>query len=493
MSAIFPLSRRENDPRISPMNNQKYRHTKIVFTIGPATNDVEMLSKLLQKGVDVCRFNMAHADHDWTRQAIANIEAASKAVGRRVALMMDVKGPEIRTGPLEDVLVLERDEPFDFFLDSEASPVTTGVRGVKVNYPSLRNDVTEGDTILVDSGLIRLRVEEICQDRIRCLVRIGGPLGSRRHINLPGIHVNLPALTMKDRHDIEIGIENKIDFFALSFVRSADDLDILRRFIEERGSKAQVIAKIEDQSAISNLEEIITASDGLMVARGDLGIEIPFETLPVVQRRAVTTCQRMGKPVIVATHMLESMITNPLPTRAEITDISNAVFEQADCVMLSGETTIGKYPVECVEVMNKVIHSVEAQDERKSNDSLPLKTPKALMLKSAMILSDELTNSSITVFTRSGYLARTLSALRPRKSPIFAFTDIEEVFQNLLIYWGVEPFLMEFDPDPEKTIQNAITRLKSRGWVESRNSMVIISNVLAGSKIIDTIQYRSVP
>lgn len=475
------------------MSTRKYRHTKIVFTIGPATNNVETLSKLLNKGVDVCRFNMAHADHEWTRGAIANIEAASKAVGRRVALMMDVKGPEIRTGPLEEPFELERDEEFEFFLEPDAEPVTTGVRGVRINYPSLKDDVTAGDTILVDSGLIRLRVLEVTAKKIRCSVRIGGPLGSRRHINLPGVHVNLPALTMKDRKDIEIGIENGIDFFALSFVRSGDDLDILRRFIQERGSKAQVIAKIEDQSAITNLDEIVTASDGLMVARGDLGIEIPFETLPVIQRRAVRTCQSMGKPVIVATHMLESMITNPLPTRAEITDISNAVFEQADCVMLSGETTVGKYPVECVEVMNKVIHAVESQDERKHNELLPLRSAKAQMLKAAMIFSDELPNSSIMVFTRSGYLARTLSALRPRKSPIFAFTDVEEVFENLLIYWGVEPFLMEFDDDPENTIQRAMTRLKSRGWVASRYNVVVVSNVLAGEKVVDTIQYRQIP
>ena len=230
-----------------------------------------------------------------------------------------------------------------------------------------------------------------------------------------------------------------------------------------------------------------------MVARGDLGIEIPYETLPLVQRRAVRTCQAMGKPAIVATHMLESMVLNPFPTRAEITDIANAVFEQADCVMLSGETTVGKYPVECVEVMNKIIYSIEAQSERKSNDRIPLKTPKALMLKSAMLLSDELTNSSITVFTRSGHLARILSALRPRKSPIFAFTDQEEVFQKLLIYWGVEPFLMSFKEDPEATVQEAFARLKSRGWVESRNHMVIVSNALAGNRLVDTIQYRTVP
>ncbi len=475
------------------MSTKTYRHTKIVFTIGPATNTVDMLSQLLASGVDVCRFNMAHADHDWTREAINNLKEASEAVGRKVALMMDVKGPEIRTGPLEEPFELERDQQFDFFLERGKEPVRSGICGVRVNYPDMAKDVKKGDTILVDSGLIRLRVEDINEERIRCKVRIGGSLGSRRHINLPGVHVNLPALTMKDREDIEIGIENGIDFFALSFVRSADDLDILRRFVEERGSRAKIIAKIEDQSAITNLEEIVKASDGLMVARGDLGIEIPYETLPLVQRRAIRCCQRLGKPVIVATHMLESMIDNPLPTRAEVTDIANAVFEQADCIMLSGETTVGKYPVECVEVMNRIILSVEAQADRKSNESLPLKSPKALMLKAAMNLSDELPNCAILVFTRRGILARVLSALRPRKSPIFAFTDTPEAFQNLLMYWGVEPFFMEFRNDPENTIQEAFSRLKSRGWVESRSHVVVVSNVLASNKIVDTIQYRSVP
>lgn len=474
------------------MHSSHYRHTKIIFTIGPATNNAEMLARMLSAGVDVCRLNMAHADHDWTRKAIGNVRAACEAVGRKVALMMDVKGPEIRTGPLDIPFQLERDETFDFFLERDKEPVTEGIRGVRINYPSLKDDVKVGDTILVDSGLLRMRVLEVTDERVRCSVRIGGELGSRRHINLPGVHVRLPALTEKDMADIDIGIENGIDFFALSFVRSPDDLDILRRHIQKRGSKAHIIAKIEDQTAISNLEDIIKASDGLMVARGDLGIEIPFETLPIVQRRAVRACQRVGKPVIVATHMLESMIANPLPTRAEITDISNAVFEQADCVMLSGETTVGKYPVECVDVMNRIILSVEAQAERKTNDSLPLKTPKALLLKSAMLLSDELTHCGIVVFTRSGYLARVLSALRPRRSPIYAFTDNQDVFQNLLIYWGIEPFLMPFDDEPEATVQHAFSRLKSRGWVESRDNMVVVSNIFAGKKLVDTIQMRTV-
>ena len=476
--------------KLGGMKISSYRHTKIIFTIGPATNNPEMLAGLLKRGVDVCRLNMAHADHEWTRQAIANVREACELAGRKVALMMDVKGPEIRTGPLDEPFQLERDDVFDLLLTREAVPVFEGIRGVRVNYPELKDDVSVGDTILVDSGLLRMRVLEILEDRIRCSVRIGGELGSRRHINLPGVHIRLPALTQKDRDDIDVGIEYGVDFFALSFVRSPDDLDILRRYLTDGGSKAHVIAKIEDQSAISNLEEIIQASDGLMVARGDLGIEIPYETLPLVQRRAVLTCQRLGKPVIVATHMLESMILNPVPTRAEISDIANAVFEQADCVMLSGETTVGKYPRECVDVMNRIIRSIEANADRKINDSIRMKTPKDLMLKSAVFLSDELPRCGITVFTRSGYLARTLSTLRPRKSPVFAFTDKEAVFQNLLMYWGVEPFLMKFSEDMEETIQHAFARLKSRGWIEPRDNMVLISNVLADNKVIDTIQYR---
>ena len=474
------------------MNPLPYRHTKIIFTIGPATNNAEMLARMLKEGVDICRLNMAHADHDWTRQAIENVRSASETMGRKIAIMMDVKGPEIRTGPLEPAFQLERDDLFDFYTARDQEPVTEGIRGVRVNYPELKADVKEGDTILVDSGLLRLRVQELMTDRIRCSVRIGGELGSRRHINLPGVHIRLPALTAKDREDIDIGIKYGVDFFALSFVRSPDDLDILRRYLTDQGSKAHIIAKIEDQSAISNLDDIIRASDGLMVARGDLGIEIPYETLPLVQRRAVRACQKMGKPTIVATHMLESMIQNPLPTRAEITDIANAVFEQADCVMLSGETTVGKYPVECVDVMNRIIYSIEAQAERKNNDSIPLKTPKDLLLKSAVMVSDEIPNCGILVFTRSGYLARMLSALRPRRSPIYAFTDVKNVFQHLLIYWGVEPFLMDFDEDPDLTIQNAFNRLKSRGWVQNQDSMVLVSNIFSGNKVIDTIQIRQI-
>jgi pyruvate kinase len=468
-----------------------YRHTKIIFTIGPATHSPEVLSELIDKGVDVCRFNMAHANHDWVRSAVANLHAAEAHSSRKVALMMDIKGPEIRTGPLDIPFQLKRDDLFDFYVTPGMEPVLGPVPGVRINYPGMIHDVKVGDTVLVDSGLLRLKVQSIEGERIRCNVRIGGELGSRRHINLPGVRVNLPALTDKDRADVQLGVELGFDFFALSFVREAADLEILRRFISTLSSRATIIAKIEDQTAISNLDEIIRACDGLMVARGDLGIEIPFETLPVVQRRAVRACLQAGKPVIVATHMLESMIHNPVPTRAEITDVANAVMEQADCVMLSGETSVGHFPVECVNVLNRIIFATESVKDRGYNQTIQLRTPKALLLRSAVILSDELKDCAIMVFTRSGFLARTLSALRPVRSPIYAFTDVPEVFQQLLICWGVEPFLLEFcQSNPETTMQKAMRILIDSEWAYPGQPLVAVSNVLAGEKLIDTIQFR---
>lgn len=471
---------------------QPYRHTKIIFTIGPSTNDPEILGELIERGVDVCRFNMAHADDHWTNEAIGNIRSAEQRTGRRIALMMDIKGPEIRTGPLDEPFHLKRDDIFDFFVEPGKDPVRGKVNGVRVNYPGIVKDVKPGDTILVDSGLMRLRADDVNEERIRCSVRIGGELGSRRHINLPGVKINLPALTDKDRQDVVFGVEKGFDFFALSFVREPDDLEILRRFITQLGSRANIIAKIEDQTAISNLEDIIRSSDGLMVARGDLGIEIPYETLPVVQRRAVNHCLKVGKPVIVATHMLESMIHNPVPTRAEITDVANAVNEQADCVMLSGETTVGKYPLECVDVLNRIIRSTEESSGKTFNRTIELRTPKALMLRSALILASEMKDAALVVFTRSGYLARTLSSLRPEGSPIFAFTDVARVFQQSLLYWGIEPFHLPFDDDPEVTIRSAMRLLIDKGWSHPGQPLVVITNVLADGKVIDTIQFRRV-
>lgn len=470
---------------------QNYRHTKVIFTIGPATDDEDILKELIAIGANVCRFNMAHATHESMKKTIPRIRRASQRAGRQIALLMDVKGPEVRTGDLESPLDLKEGDLLDFVLVKNANSPGEYPK-VTVNYPKLITDLKIEDELLVDSGLIRLKVVKKDKDYIRCQVLIAGKLGNRRHINLPGIHVDLPSLTDKDRKDVQFGIDNDFDFFALSFVREAEDIEVLRRFITKNGSKAKIIAKIEDQSAIRNLEAIIKASDGLMVARGDLGIECPFEELPIIQKRAIKLCISNFKPAIVATHMLESMISAPLPTRAEVTDVSNAVLERADCVMLSGETTIGKYPVECVKVLNRIVRRTEETVESKPADSVELDTPAEKMLRSAAILAQEIDNSGIVVFTRGLRYPLLLSALRSSKTPVYAFTDDEVIYRQMQIVWGINPFFMIYTQDREESIQNALHLLKTQKWVKFGDRLVVITNVLARSKVVESIQLRRI-
>jgi pyruvate kinase len=470
------------------MTRGHYRHTKIVATLGPATESPEQLEKLILTGVDVIRLNMAHATEDWVIERVGRIREVSGRIGRHVAVMMDVKGPEIRTGAIAEPIDLAIGESFAFYTQPPAEPI----HGVGVNYAGLAADVQIGAVMLVDSGLIRFEVVSKDATTVHCRVLTPGRLGSRRHINLPGVDVNLPALTEKDRRDVRAGVSAGVDFYALSFVRKGEDVQELRSLLKELNSEARIIAKIEDQAGVRNLEHIVREADSVMVARGDLGIEIDYHRLPQVQTQIVEACLAQGKPVIVATHLLESMISAPMPTRAEISDIANAVRERADAVMLSGETTTGLYPLECVEVMKQIIGSTEPYDKRLLNEGIRLEEPKAKMLRSAAVLAQQLDRSGIVVFTRSGFLGYTLGALRPRGIPIYAFTDQEATFRQLLLPWGVEPFLMNFSEDPEDTILNAIAYLKRRDWCSAGSWLVVITNVLAGKKIIDTIQLRQV-
>jgi pyruvate kinase len=465
-----------------------YRQTKIIATLGPATESRERLGELIVSGVDVMRLNMAHATGDWIRTLITRIREVSTEKQRHVAVMMDVKGPEIRTGPVAEPIDLVAGDIFEFYTKTP----TEAVRSVDVNYPGFPADVKVGATVLVDSGLIRMEVVEKDETHVRCRVITPGKLGSRRHINLPGVDVNLPSLTEKDVRDIKAGVEAGMDFVALSFVRRSDDILALRTLLDSLGSRARIIAKIEDQTGLRNLERIVEASDAVMVARGDLGIEIDYHTLALVQTRIVEVCLSWGKPVIIATHLLESMISAPMPTRAEISDVSTAVRERADAVMLSGETTTGLYPLECVDVLKNIIKTIEPSEKRRLNELIHLNEPKAKMLRSAGMLAQDLGSSGVVVFTRSGYLAYTLAALRADGVPIYAFTDDHAVFRQLLLPWGVEPFLMPFNTDPEETILNALEYLKRREWCVSGTWLVVITNALAHEKIIDTIQLRKV-
>jgi pyruvate kinase len=477
----------------NPALDARYRQTKIIFTIGPSTSKDHILKELIHQKVDICRLNMAHATHEWAHEIIHQIRRVCEQADRQIAIMMDVKGPEIRTGDMPEPLFLEPEQLFDFTMSAtDHTSADEGVHCVNVNYPNLINDVALGDTVLVDSGLIHMKVEAVMEQRIRCRVTIPGRLGNRRHINLPGVRVGLPSLTEKDIADILLGVEENIDLFALSFVRDAAALHSLRSMLAECRSKALIIAKIEDQQAISNIDDIIEASDGIMVARGDLGIECPYEELPIIQHQIIKTCIKKSRPVIVATHMLESMIEAPVPTRAEVSDIAHAVLEKADAIMLSGETTTGKYPLECVKVFNRIARRIESLHDDEPTKDLHLPTPKGKMLRSAVYLANDIDNSGIVVFSQSGYLARMLSSLRP-KVPIYAFTDIPELFRHLLILWGVEPFLMAFSDDPEETIKQSLEYLIRKKWVVEGQTLIYITNALAKEAVIDTLQIRKVP
>jgi pyruvate kinase len=470
-----------------------HRRTKIIATLGPATESEEMLVRLITAGVDIVRLNMAHARHDWTRMIIRRIRAASKAAGREVAVMMDIKGPEIRTGDLEVPIELKAGEIFDFTVKPGAErDQAEEVRSVDVNYRDLVNDIKVGDTVLVDSGLIRLEVLSKDQAHIRCRVLTPGSLTSRRHINLPGVHVKLPSFTQKDKGDTIVGIEEGVDFIALSFVREASDVEMLRLFLKERDSRARIVAKIEDQSAIDNLDEIIRATDALMVARGDLGIEVPLQELPVIQRRAVRTCLALGRPVIIATHMLESMIGQPMPTRAEITDVANAVYEQADCVMLSGETTVGKYPIECVQVLDTIARRIETEQAGEFPEPAVFLNERMKVFRAAVVLANELPRSLILVFTRHGTNAAGIAAHRPPLAPILAVTDSVETMRHLRMVRSVEPFLLTPFGDPEATIERATTSLLKLGRIHVGDKLIIVSDVQAKDRRIDSIQLRSV-
>jgi pyruvate kinase len=464
------------------------RKTKIICTLGPATEKTETVRKLIARGADVFRLNMSHARREWVREIVPRIRKLANEVNRPVGILLDTQGPAIRTGPLKTPLELKKNDVLEFTVGGAKK---TQEKSVEVNYDNFANDVSVGDTVLVDNGLIKLVVLETKKNRVLCKVITPAALGSRRHINLPGVHVSLPALTTKDIADVALGAELGVDFVALSFVRKADDLTELRDLLTRKKSKAQVLAKIEDQAAVESIEDIIKTADLVMVARGDLGIEVPMEELPIIQRRIVKSCIRLAKPVIVATHLLESMTKNRVPTRAEITDVANAVFEQADAIMLSGETSIGQYPVECVEVLNRVATRIERSGGAGYAKSAILEDARQKTVASAVVLANSLARAKIIVFTRHGRMARNTSNLRPERATIFAFTPSEEVRQQLSICWGVCPARIEFSDDPNVTIETAQKYLRDQRLTTAGDNLVVISDVRAQDALVDCVQLRT--
>jgi len=468
------------------------RRTKIIATLGPVSESPERLRELMLTGVNIFRLNMSHAKHEWVRGVCQSIRAISKELNLHVGLLLDTQGPEIRTGDLPEKLNLKVGDRFTFLVRGEAK---TEEYSVAVNYDDFVDDVAVGDVVLVDSGVIRMKVLAKEKSRLHCEVLTAGLMGSRRHINLPGVKVNLPALTEKDFADIECGIACGIDFIALSFVREANDVQMLRQLLIRKGvPDIQIISKIEDQQAVKNLNEIIETSDGIMVARGDLGIECPYEELPIIQRRIVKTCLQQIKPVIVATHMLESMIQNPIPTRAEITDVANAVFEQADAVMLSGETTVGAFPVECVTVLDRIAERIERSGSAGYEEQIVLDSDEKRVVRSAVHLADQVEANALCVFTRSGLLAAVAAGVRPKFSTIYAFATTEAVCRRLSLNYGVRAFHLPFpESSPNETVLAAENLLREMNLIASGHKLVFISDLrLAGEDLINSVQLHNI-
>lgn len=463
------------------------RKTKIICTIGPATASYEMLEKLAYAGMNVVRLNMSHGDHAFHGKVIQNVQRLNKKLQNHIAVLLDTQGPEIRTG--------ERDSDLNLATGDIVSVVARGTGDVEehslmVNYEDLITDMKVGDRLTVDNGLINLEILEKHERIMRCRVIDGGVLKSKRHVNLPGIRVNLPAITEKDRKDILFGVEAGVDFIALSFVREAADIQQLNDLIGDKAGKIKVIAKIENQEGVDNVEEIIDAADGIMVARGDLGVEVDFWELPNIQRRIIRLCAQKGKRTIVATHLLESMIENPMPTRAEVTDVANAVYEEADAIMLSGETTVGKYPIKCVEAMVRIATTIEKHRGLNFSAQLETQHHKQNLAASAVHLAESIPVKAIVVITRRGRMANYVTNCHPQNATIHAFTNDGRTRRQLALNRNVYAHKLIFSKDPEKTLAKAFALLLASNDFHPRDQVVVISDTL-GSGGIDAIQVRT--
>ena len=466
-----------------PMHRNKYRKTRIICTLGPATDSNEMLEKLILMGADMFRLNMSHAKHEWVKDICLRIRSISKCLDINTGILCDLQGPSIRTGDVDGELELKVGATVEF-RKREVEPSME--LSTTVNYDGLMQDVSEGDRLVVDNGNLLMLVKEVQEDRILCEVQTRGLMGSRRHINLPGVRLNLPALTKKDYEDLALACECGVDFIAGSFVRDADHVKELRGEMEKLGGNAQIVSKIEDQEAVKNLDAIISESDLIMVARGDLGIEVNIEELPIIQRKIVKRCHELGTRVIVATHMLESMLSNPLPTRAEVTDVSNAVFEEADAVMLSGETSVGQYPVRCVEMLDRIARRIERSGGLGYGKEAQLRTERQKTVRSAITLADSIADARIVVFTRRGNMPVQTALLRPH-STIHAFAPDDAICRKIKLARGVIARQVSFDGGSEAILMRAIEILKREEVVSDGCPLVVISDMVQEGRVVDSV------
>ena len=466
------------------MKKENLRKTRIVCTIGPASESEEMLTKLVNAGMNVARINFSHGGYEENATKIATIKKVRETLGKPIPLCLDTKGPEIRTGKQEsgdEKVTITEGQKFTFLYEDVIGNETK----TSISYKGLSEDVKPGSTILVDDGAIEFRVDEIVGKDVVCTALNTGKLGSRKTVNVPGLKLNLPALSEKDINDLTNGIKAGFDYIFASFVRRADDLHQIRKLLDDNGGQnVKIISKIESQEGIDNFEEILELSDGIMVARGDMAVEVPFEQVPVVQKRFIRRCNEVGKPVITATQMLESMSTNPRATRAEVSDVANAVYDRTGAIMLSGESAMGKHPDLCVKTMDKISKAVEEDIKywkRFSNTELDMSREdiKRHVAYIATATAKNLKADAIIAYTHEGNSARRLAGMGP-ECPILAITDDEKTYNQLGLSWNVFPVLVEGKANIDETIEAGIEKLKED--ILEKGDVVVISG---GAKILN--------
>lgn len=448
------------------------RRAKIVATLGPATSSYENIRAIIDAGVDVARMNLSHGTYDVHEEVYEYVRKAADAAGRAVAVLVDLQGPKIRLGKFKA-------GPYDLEVGDTFTITTEDIVGdatiASTTYSGLPDDVSVGDPLLIDDGKVTLRVTATDGTRVTTTVEVPGAVSNNKGINLPGVAVNVPALSEKDESDLRWALGLGADLIALSFVRSADDIVRVHEIMAEEGRKVPVIAKIEKPQAVDNLESIIDAFDGIMVARGDLGVELPLEAVPIVQKRAVELCRRMAKPVIVATQMLESMITSPRPTRAEVSDVANAVLDGTDAVMLSGETSVGEFPVIAVQTMARVIESTEEHGlERISPLGTKPRTQGGAVTLAAAEVAEFVDAKFLCVFTQSGDSARRMARIRSH-IPMLAFTPVEGIRRRMSLTWGITSFLVDMVTHTDAMYGQVDDILLARGLAEVGDKVVVIS------------------
>jgi len=457
------------------------RKTKIVATIGPASSSPKIIDELLLAGANVFRLNFSHGTQEEHRAVISDIRGAALRLDLPVAILLDLRGPKIRTGLLEKGSIELKPGQMITITTEE---IKGNERVISTTYKELPKDVKPGDRILIDDGLMEVKVKAVSGNNVDCEVVYGGILKESKGMNLPGVNVSAPSLSKKDMGDLDFGISQGVDYIALSFVRKSADVVELKNYLKKNGVDIPVIAKIEKPEALTNLEAILEESDGIMVARGDLGVELSPEEVPIAQKKMIAMANAAGKSVITATQMLESMITNPRPTRAEASDVANAVFDGTDALMLSGETAVGKYPVKAVEMMAKIAVEAEGpalkQQLVRRKKEMPSSFSQAVAFAS-YAAAGELHAKAVVVFSQTGSTAKLVSKLRP-STPIVAFTPLEETKRRLSLIWGVQPFCIEFGGHTDEMICRGEAALLNNGLAELGDTIVVVSGTKVGMR-----------